>query len=79
MQKMKTMMKMKMLTSGAPGNPPLSYFSRSYYVLNNSKETTRLEELIENRCNSGTLEVEEAMGLFRSMIQTRPIPGYSMV
>ncbi|KAI5349926.1 hypothetical protein L3X38_002817 [Prunus dulcis] len=34
-----------------------------------------METLIQTRCKSGTLESEEALGYFNSMIQTKPIPS----
>ncbi|CAL8991887.1 unnamed protein product [Prunus brigantina] len=42
---------------------------------NHKRTTSDLETLIQTRCKSGTLNSEEALGYFNSMIQTKSIPS----
>ncbi|XP_024022380.1 pentatricopeptide repeat-containing protein At1g63400 isoform X3 [Morus notabilis] len=77
-------MKTKSLTKRTPGNPSfLSLFGifttrfRSYAsrVYSGENSVAHLEKLIQTRCKSRNLTVEEALGYFNSMIQMRPMPS----
>ncbi|CAB4263011.1 unnamed protein product [Prunus armeniaca] len=41
----------------------------------NPKETIDLDKLVEMRCKSGNLGLDEALGHFNSVIQMNPIPS----
>ena len=69
-------MKMKMVNKAAAhfGNPSFFTLFRSYSALGVTN-STHLVNLIQKRCNSGTLNLDEALGFFHSLIHTRPMPS----
>ncbi|KAF3456622.1 hypothetical protein FNV43_RR01276 [Rhamnella rubrinervis] len=69
-------MKTKMINKAAAHFGNASFFTlfRSYSA-SGARNSTHLVNLIEKRCKSGTLELDEALGFFHSLIHTRPMPS----
>ncbi|KAF3456604.1 hypothetical protein FNV43_RR01258 [Rhamnella rubrinervis] len=56
------------------GNPSFSTLFHCYSALG-ARNSTPLENLIQKRCKSGTLKLDEVLGFFHSFIHTRPTPS----
>ncbi|KAF3456621.1 hypothetical protein FNV43_RR01275 [Rhamnella rubrinervis] len=56
------------------GNASFFTLFRSYSA-SGARNSTHSVNLIEKRCKSGTLELDEALGFFHSLIHIRPMPS----